>query len=208
MAIRSLIDWRKSWNDRENVRVEYKGAVLQTYERNGYDDSDFIAIVYDVKTDTVKEVEYASTRHAGGGDATVDATEDIRDAARYVLFEERIAASVEHSRKVAREVAMGKEVFVTATKAGKDRKLGGKDVKAGTIGTVVFVGDDRYRRGAKRFGILTETGERIYGGAEVFEVVDPESYEVSEELLRDTYSPESSIKSFYRPRVDVFNLVS
>lgn len=207
MAIRSLIDWRKSWNDRENVRVEYEGAVLQTYERNGYDDSDFMAVVFDTKTGTVKDVEYASTRYAGGGSATVDATDDIRAAAQRVLFEERIAATIEHYRNAAREIDMGKRVCVTPTKAGKDRKLGGKDVKAGTIGKVVFVGDDRYRRGAKRFGILTETGERIYGGPEVFEVLDPEQYEISEEALRDRYAPDG-IKSFYRPRAGVINMVA
>jgi hypothetical protein len=187
--------------------VKYEGAVLQTYEHNGYHDSYFYAIVYDAETDTVKEVEYGSTAYGGGMGVTVDATDEARAAAQRILFEERITATVEHYYKVARTPDHGKLVRVTATKSGKDRKLAGQVVPAGTTGKVFFVGDDRYRRGAKRYGIQTEAGERIYAGPDVFEVVDPEQYELTEADLRAKYAPDG-IKSFYRPRAGVINMVA
>ena len=38
----------------------YKGLVVSMYEHNGYDDSDYYAIVYD--NGEIKEIHYASTR--------------------------------------------------------------------------------------------------------------------------------------------------
>src|SRR5262245_8797785 len=58
--------------------LSYEGAVLQTWENNGYDDSDFLAAVWDEDTQKVKSVTYATTRgwtyHNG---ASVDATNDV-----------------------------------------------------------------------------------------------------------------------------------
>ncbi|SFO66239.1 hypothetical protein SAMN05216207_11642 [Pseudonocardia ammonioxydans] len=51
----------------------YVGAVLATYEANGYDDSDFLAVVWD--GDQVTTCEYASTRGwTYHNHATTDAT--------------------------------------------------------------------------------------------------------------------------------------
>ena len=55
------------------VRKTHAGRVLETYERNGYDDSDFYAVVFDEDNCGFSHVEYATTRgwtYANG--ATVD----------------------------------------------------------------------------------------------------------------------------------------
>lgn len=42
--------------------LSYVDRVLSRHERNGYDDSDFYALVWDAATQSVKSVDYASTR--------------------------------------------------------------------------------------------------------------------------------------------------
>lgn len=54
----------------------YEGAVLDVYERNGYDDSDFYAIVWDAEKGQIEHVMYATTRgwtYCNG--ASIDASE-------------------------------------------------------------------------------------------------------------------------------------
>ena len=84
--VRSLgIDLNKGWHNlpRECFDVSFAGAVLDEYERNGYDDSDFYAVVWDEAEQRVKNIEYASTRwwtYANG--CTIDATEEVRAKAQ------------------------------------------------------------------------------------------------------------------------------
>jgi hypothetical protein len=55
------------------------GCVLSTYERNGYDDSDFFAIVWDEQKQVVRDVEYATTRGwTYNNSAVVDATDEVK----------------------------------------------------------------------------------------------------------------------------------
>lgn len=63
---------------------EYVGCVLDNYEHNGYNDSDWYAICWDEEQQKVTHVEYDTTRAGGGGYAKVDATMDvIRKVYRY-----------------------------------------------------------------------------------------------------------------------------
>lgn len=64
-------------------RTIYEGAVLADREYNGYDDSDFYAIVWDEEQQCCRRIEYATTRYSSGGSCRVDATEDIRAKAAY-----------------------------------------------------------------------------------------------------------------------------
>src|SRR5689334_2353735 len=70
-----------SQSDPEIAHMEYVGAVLDTRELNGYDDSDFYAIVWDAAENAPKRVVYATTR-AWTYDchAKVDATPEARAA--------------------------------------------------------------------------------------------------------------------------------
>jgi len=62
--------------------ISYVGAVLETYERNGYDDSDFYAIVWDEAEQCTKSIEYASTRGwTYLNSAVVDATDEVKEKA-------------------------------------------------------------------------------------------------------------------------------
>ncbi|MGW9069251.1 hypothetical protein ACWGQT_07375 [Streptomyces yangpuensis] len=62
--------------------VRFEGAVLRLRERNGYDDSDFYATVWNEEAQAVEEVYYATTRgwtyHNG---AHIDATHDVIEKA-------------------------------------------------------------------------------------------------------------------------------
>lgn len=65
-----------------HIDVHYSfahGKVLRTWERNGYHDSDFYATIWDEERDGPREVEYDTTRFAGGGNATVDATDEVKE---------------------------------------------------------------------------------------------------------------------------------
>lgn len=74
-----------SWTEnpehfKDFVKVEtYRGRVLSMFERNGYDDSDFYAVVWSDEQNKPINVEYATTRgwtYANG--AQIDATDETR----------------------------------------------------------------------------------------------------------------------------------
>ena len=56
---------------------QFVGATLGHFERNGYHDSDFFAIVWDDVAGCVREIEYLTTRFGSWGSATVDATAEV-----------------------------------------------------------------------------------------------------------------------------------
>lgn len=61
------------------MQISYEGCVLETRERNLYDDSDFYALVWDETEQRVKSVEYATTRGwTYPNHADVDATPEVR----------------------------------------------------------------------------------------------------------------------------------
>jgi hypothetical protein len=164
------VDWDQS----------YVGCVLMTYERNGYDDSDFYAVVYDEATDSINHVEYASTRGWTYMDgATVDATEDVKAKAREVIRRQAFARMTAAAADAAKAPEVGKAVVVTA----------GRKVPQGTTGSVVWKGEDSYanarnsryapagfpRKTAYRVGIKTAEGTVFTAGSNVT-VVDPQEY--------------------------------
>jgi len=167
MAIHTFIGNASEWpsgdiDPERDFRIEYEGCVLQTYERNGYDDSDFMAIVYDAATDSIREVCYATTRgwtYANG--AVVDALPNIVDRAQHIVYEAKVAAVRAAYYAEARKPAIGKAVKVTATKTGKDRKIKGEVVPAGTTGVVFWIGPDRYDYYATRIGIQLDEGRHV-----------------------------------------------
>lgn len=57
--------------------VQHEGCVLNTYERNGYDDSDWYAECWDCDRHEIVRVHYDTTRAGGGGRAEIDATDDV-----------------------------------------------------------------------------------------------------------------------------------
>jgi hypothetical protein len=120
----------------------YKGLVVETGEHNGYDDSDFFAVVWNGERFT--EVTYASTRGwTYANSAEVDAPAELVEKYREQLREERKARELARRK---RDVTPGAHVVVVK----------GRKIPKGTEGVVVWYGPDKYRRGAYRCGVEFE----------------------------------------------------
>lgn len=149
-------------------KIEYAGCVLGTYERNGYDDSDFYAICWDEEKQEVVDVEYDTTRSGGGGWAKVDATEEtLRKAFRHFARIARISFDGRWNKEQAREVKPGDTVIVVR----------GKKIPKGTVATCFWVGERRNiytYSDDKRVGVEVN-GQRSFLPLEYVEVVDWQS---------------------------------
>lgn len=155
--------------------LTYGGRVLETYERNGYDDSDFCALVWDDETATVRTVTYASTRgwtyHNG---ATVDATPDVIMASRHWAAERWQAEMIRREESARTQPTKGREVRSLTTR--------GKNV--GVMGVVMWHGPDQYRSSKwqtlYRVGIKVSGEEKLrYLDASRVKVVNPDPIDVA-----------------------------
>ena len=144
--------------------AEYEGCVLRTYERNGYDDSDWYAVCWDPEKEAVVDVLYDTTRAGGGGSAVVDATEDVlRKAYRFYKDVGRSLFDHRTNPANAKKILKGDTVKVVR----------GRKIKKGSTGEVFWVGTcwNSYRyRNEERVGIEID-GERIFLPASYVEVV-------------------------------------
>jgi hypothetical protein len=155
------------------MMTTYVGRVLRTWERNGYDDSDFYATVWNDETGQPEEIQYASTRgwtYPNG--ANVDADEETRGKyeawRREQIQRARQLAAEEQARKPER----GKQVRVV-----RGRKYYGQ------TGRIFWQGVNQfrtyYRTGYnkptdlhnQRFGIETATGARFFVQGDYVEVI-------------------------------------
>lgn len=134
--------------------VTYVGRVLATRERNGYDDSDFYATVWDDETNAPKSIMYASTAFwTYHNSAKIDATPEIRakyDALISALRAEQTRLAEEEA---ARRPSKGKVVRSLTTR--------GKNV--GVTGTVMWYGLDRYN--TSRWNEAYRVGIKVNGEA-------------------------------------------
>lgn len=155
--------------------VTYKGAVLNTGEYNGYDDSDFYADVWDDEAGVVKRITYATTRgwtYLNG--ASVDATPEVREKAAKFYAKRNLTARLERAADDARTPGKGKRVKV----------IKGRKVPIGTEGTVFWVGPDHYsRHGALRLGLKDDAGATHWTAASNVEVIAPEEFLPDYDLL-------------------------
>lgn len=150
--------------------VTFTGAVLQKWEENHHDDSDFVAAVWDAEQATIRTVQYASTRgwtyHNG---ATIDATPEVIEAARMWATErwvETLTARAEHEASMP-------------TKGKLVRSLTTRGKHVGLSGRVMWHGEDSYRSTrwlkAYRVGIKVEGQEKLsYMSADRVEVIERE----------------------------------
>lgn len=156
--------------------TSYEGAVLAVYEANGYDDSDFYAVVWDAEAGRVRDVQYATTRgwtyHNG---ATVDATPQARAAALAWWREQWTASAIEQAHADAVKPAVGRVVRSLTTR--------GKNV--GVVGEVRWMGEDAYR--STRYVTFYRVGVKVHGekklrylSADRVEVVTPERVDEDE----------------------------
>ena len=145
--------------------IRYEGCVIDTYERNGYHDSDWYAICWDREKQQLVEVEYDTTRCGGSGYAKIDATEEtLHEVYRYLKRNAARYFDTVYNEKLAKTVQKGDSVLV-----GRGRK-----VPKGTVGNVFWVGStyNYYsRRNEDRVGIEKEDGERVFLPLEYVSVI-------------------------------------
>lgn len=132
------------------MRTSHVGLVLELREYNGYDDSDFYAIVWDPEKGAPDRVDYASTRgwtYPNG--AHVDATPEV--LAAYAAWREvqRRAAEKRRAEQEERTIRRGKRV----------RVVKGRKVRVGTEGECFWQGHGFH---GPRIGIRTADGQTIF----------------------------------------------
>lgn len=122
------------------TKETYVGRVLETYEENGYNDSDFYAIVWDDETNSLIHKQFATTRfYSNGYGAKIDATPEIIEKATAERKTRFLKSAIEKDEETAKTVAKGKMVEIN--RGRKNR---------GIIGEVFWVGSpDKFSYYAK-----------------------------------------------------------
>lgn len=212
-------EWNKNRSERDESKVTwdvtYEGCVLQIFERNGYDDSDFYAIVWDETDQCTKDVCYATTRgwtYANG--AEVDATPEVLAAAqawmRSLWLRDARAENVARSLRPA----IGKEVRILPTATGRNRRTKAYgEIPAGTTGYVCAVKTDEYSRrntwASPRFRVGLQYGNTIiYLPWDAVEVVDPDQYLADDDYVESQVPAPERITNFHRPMPGFINMVA
>lgn len=164
----------------------YEGCVLTTRERNGYDESDFYAIVWDEAYKCVREVEYDSTRYAGGAAASQDYTEEV--VAKVYAYCCNLFAHQAYNTAVDTATRFQKGKRIVVTKSVKRAKDARNNVPKGMTGTVMQLSDSSF--GARVQFVDDQADQDVpmdrwkhyhWVSAENVEVVEPEQYYISPE---------------------------
>ncbi len=154
--------------------ISYEGAVIATREENGYNDSDFYAVVWDEGAGAVRRVGYATTRGwTYNNSANVDATEEVIEKATAFIGNMVFNRRVSGYKREAGDMPTperGNEVFV----------FKGRKVPIGTEGRVFWTGEGRW---GLRIGIETAEAERIFVAAANVFVIGATSELLTDEAL-------------------------
>jgi hypothetical protein len=147
----------------------HAGLCLSTSEENGYDDSDFYALVWNEEKGAPEKVMYASTRFwSYPCVVSIDATPEVR--AKFEAWWDEQQREIRRARQ-AREAAEPRK--------GKTiRVVRGRKVPIGTTGVCIWRGQGKAftwyqaRNGApERVGLKTENGEVFWTALRNVEVV-------------------------------------
>lgn len=153
------------------LQTTHVGVVLELREMNGYDDSDFYAVVWDTEKGETKRVVYASTRgwtYPNG--AAVDATPEVLAAYTAWTDKRRAEAMRLALEAEAKEPKVGRRVKVVK----------GRKVPIGSSGEVFWYGPDKFedRRYTPSFmprkmrcGVKLENGDKVFTAADNVEVI-------------------------------------
>lgn len=162
-------------NIRGTTEVLYEGCVLRWYEVNGVHDSDWFAVVWDDESQSVRHVEFMTTRAPVYGKADIDITPDnLRKA--YQHFLQSWSRWYDHvNAEQARKPECGKRV----------RVMRGRKVNVGTEGVVFWIGESQW---GMRAGIRTDDGQTHFVPLDYLEVVNPDQY------LADEYDRQRVIR--------------
>lgn len=187
------VEYRPAWTSYEAYRADaagyiwetlnsqaigteetFTGAVLATGEMNGRDDSDFYAVVYDAKLDSVYRVEYATTRFAGGGSASIDATPEVMALAEAAMARSFYEEWKHYNADQAEKVEVGKEVVSTTTR-GKNKGIRGT-VKVRCAGRAFRPVYSEWAKPEDRVCIVTADGSEVWMNVSAVAVEDPAQY--------------------------------
>lgn len=106
---------------------DYEGCVLDWYEHNGYDDSDWYAICWNEEKQTIDKVLFDTTRCACSGRAEIDATPEVlRKVYHYWKTLGKSLFDGRTNRMQAMKIHVGDTVRVIA----------GRKFKKGSVGKV------------------------------------------------------------------------
>lgn len=139
------------YNSNENTPVLYTGRVIMTRERNSYHDSDFYAVVWDDETESLKNVDYHTTRGASTGWAKVDATPEVLE--KYEIYKKAVKDFYREVDMLEESLENRKGDFVNITR-GKEK---------GKSGEVFWIGTCNYS-GKKKLGVATSNEKNENGG--------------------------------------------
>ncbi len=147
----------------DDMEVSYEGKVFNWYERNGYEDSDWYAEVWDDEKNAPKAVLFDTTRCGCAGHAEIDATPDVlRKLYRWYKKNATIDFDM-RNEEMAQKPAKGDQVMV----------IKGRKVKKGTIAEVFWAGT-RFNpysyQDEERVGLVVD-GEKVFISAENVEVL-------------------------------------
>jgi len=140
----------------------YKGCVLAEYENNGYNDSDFFAVVWDYETSSLKSVMFGTTRAGGNWGCSIDATPEVVALAKQAKKEQ---SDLDKSRFDYYQNGMadkGKLATVANIK-GKKADINNRQ------GVIFWVGSDAYgSKNSLRVGIEIDGDKHFVSGKNIF----------------------------------------
>jgi hypothetical protein len=133
-------EWSKQTGHEIWLVESHIGCVISLSERNGRDDSDFLALVWNDEKGEPETIEYASTRgwsYPCMG-TFIDATAEV--LTKYVAWQkvQRERAIERQRKRDAATPAKDKRVRIVTATRGKNA------VAVGEEGTIFWVGEDRF----------------------------------------------------------------
>ena len=183
----------------------YHGAVLSEYEANGYDGSDFFAIVWDEASQGLKFIQWGTTRAVMENcSCEVDATDEVRAKAAAVLLDINLTILTRLDERDSRKPAVGREATLKRDRRVRSNTKGEKMtlVPEGTRIKVLAIKEDffSHARGGNGGGfgyvitpytckclVFQNDGEAImptlWVKPEDLEILNPEQYQATAEVV-------------------------
>ena len=95
------------------TKETYVGKVLETYEENGYNDSDFYAVVRDAEQNCLLHKQFSTTRfYSNGYGAKIDATPEVIAKATAERKSRFLESAIQADEETAKTIAKGKMVEI------------------------------------------------------------------------------------------------
>ena len=145
------------------VKDTHVGCVLSTYEKNGYDDSDFYAIVWEESNGSgfVQHIQYATTRFwTYAASANRDATPEVIAKAR--AFEQRCREDADNRLREIQDASPknGDVVMINGYKRGRKVELNGQEAM------IFWIGRNSFRPDCDSIGVEFSNGNREFVDAD------------------------------------------